>query len=549
VPGVIRVHGDAGVVVRGVRHDSRFVEPGDLFVVRRGQAHDGRAFVPQAIARGASALMMQTACVDGAVRDAFVPVPDSVPAIEVQSVAQALGHAASAVYGAPSHALSVIGITGTNGKTTSAHLVRAAVNGALQGEHCGVIGTVGCVFAGQSIGQSSHTTPEADELARVLAVMRRRGATHAVMEVSSIALELGRLEATRFRVAAFTNLTQDHLDFHGSMHAYGEAKARLFTECKPEYAVINVDDAFGEGLAKRAQCNVLRVRARVGSGDGDVVPLEAHLDGAGMRIRARVLGCEVQLCSRLLGAHNLENMMVALGVASALGLDVPSAAHAIATEPGAPGRLERCDREGDDVTVLVDYAHTPDALARVLDAVSYIVKSDGNAHVFASAASSQHGDGFSNATGAGASPSSKTSRLWCVFGCGGDRDRAKRLFMGQAAAERSDVVIVTSDNPRSESPDAIAAAVEEGLVSAGSTRVDPKGVSSIDASRIYLVELRRSEAIALAIASAKPGDVVIIAGKGHEDYQIINNVRFAFDDRAEARRALDARRHRAFESP
>jgi UDP-N-acetylmuramoyl-L-alanyl-D-glutamate--2,6-diaminopimelate ligase len=409
----------------------------------------------------------------------------------VDDPASALAYAASAVYGHPSFSLEVVGITGTNGKTTTAHLVRAAIDGALGRPACGVLGTVGHSYGDWRV-DAEHTTPEADDLARAMVQMHSHGATHVAMEVSSHALELGRARAIRFRVAALTNLTQDHLDFHRSMGSYAAAKARLFTELGPGSAVLNVDDPFGRELVGRAKAPVVRVSAHPGA-DAEVVVREARLDARGIDATVRTLHGEVHIASRLVGAHNLENLLLALGIACALELDPWRAADALSREPGAPGRLERCDEHGDDITVLVDYAHTPDALARVLDAVR-------------------------SASGA---------RLLCVFGCGGDRDPTKRGPMGEAVARRADIAIVTNDNPRTEDPGAIADAVVAGVRSAG---------------REPIVELDRRKAIDLAVRSAAEGDLVLIAGKGHEDYQIVGTSKQPFDDRTEARRALDRRR-------
>ncbi len=488
LPMRTEVVGDPAVRVRGVRHDSRSVEAGDLFVARRGETVDGARFIGDAVARGAPAVM--------AARGALMAQAFPVPVVLVDDPSVALAYAASAVYGHPSFSLEVVGITGTNGKTTTAHLVRAAIDGAVGRPSCGVLGTVGHSFGDRHVG-SEHTTPEADDIARVLADMRGRGATHAAMEISSHALELGRVRAVQIRVAALTNLTQDHLDFHGSMTAYGEAKARLFTELGPGAAVLNVDDAFGRDLVARVKAPLVRVSARPDAGPdaAEIAPREARVDAAGIDALVRTPAGDVRLRSRLVGRHNLENLLLALAIAHSLGLDLGRAADALSAEAGAPGRLERCDVAGDELTVLVDYAHTPDALTRVLEAAR-AARVEG-------------------------------SRLWCVFGCGGDRDRGKRPLMGEAGARGADVVIVTSDNPRTEDPSAIAAAVIAGARGVGG---DPLALPD------------RRQAIELAIRSAAPGDVVLIAGKGHEDYQILGTVKHPFDDRVEARRALANRR-------
>lgn len=482
IPGEPALDGDPSVRITGVHHDSRRVAPGDLFVVRRGATHDGRAFVEAAKQKGAAAILAEPGV-----------AAHGLPVLRTGDVPAALAHAAAAVYGHPAFSLDVIGITGTNGKTTTTHLVRAAVDGALGLPLCGTIGTVGHTFAGRTI-DAAHTTPEADELARVMAVMRKRGATHVAMEVSSIALSAKRVAAVRFRVAAFTNLTQDHLDYHGSIEAYAAAKMELFTTLAPGLAVVNVGDPFGAEIAKRVKCKTLRVRTAVGAGDADVVPESIEAKASGMRIAARTPSGRLELATRLVGMHNVENILVALGIVCALELDVERAAAALANEAGAPGRLERCDGPGDDVTVLVDYAHTPDALARALDAVRAVA-----------------GQG----------------KVVCVFGCGGDRDKAKRFPMGEAVGRRADVAVVTSDNPRTEDPAAIAKPVEEGVRGAGGAPI---------------VELDRAAAIARAIEGAAPGDVILIAGKGHEDYQIVGKEKRHFDDREEARTALTKRR-------
>jgi UDP-N-acetylmuramoyl-L-alanyl-D-glutamate--2,6-diaminopimelate ligase len=486
IPGNVAIAGDAGIRVSGVRHDSRSVQPGDLFVARTGQRADGVRFVSDAVARGAVAVMAAHGALDAAA--------PPVPVVFVDDVAAGLAYAAAAVYAQPSFSLEVVGITGTNGKTTTAHLVRAAVDGAIGRDTCGVLGTVGHSF-GEWSAAAEHTTPEADDVARAMDEMRSRGATHVAMEVSSHAIALGRVQAIRFRVAVLTNLTQDHLDFHGSMEAYADAKARLFTEFGPGAAVLNVDDPLGRDLASRVQAPRVRVSSLVGRPGADVSPRAAQIDARGIDALVTTPAGDVRIASRLVGRHNLDNLLLALGVASALDLDVARAAEALSRAAAPPGRLERCDGEGDDVVVVVDYAHTPDALRRVLDALRPVT----------------------------------AGRLWCVFGCGGDRDPTKRGPMGRAAALGADAVVVTSDNPRSEDPAAIAAGAVVGVRDEG---VEP------------VLELDRRRAIELAVTGAAPGDTVLIAGKGHEDYQVIGAVKYPFDDRIEARRALGSRRSR-----
>jgi UDP-N-acetylmuramoyl-L-alanyl-D-glutamate--2,6-diaminopimelate ligase len=492
--GRVEVVGDATSRVRGVRHDSRAVEPGDLFVARRGERSDGASFIAAAVARGAAAVVVE--------RGSTAAFP--VPAIVVDDANEALAFAAAAVYGHPTFSLDVVGVTGTNGKTTTTHLVRAAVDGALGGTFCGTIGTVGHALGDFRVA-AAHTTPEADEIARVAAEMLRRGASHVAMEVSSHALALGRVRAVRFRVAAFTNLTQDHLDFHGSMAAYAESKARLFTELAPGAAVINIADPAGADLARRVRAPLVRVSGEIGA-DADVVPTAVLMNERGIDATLRTPRGSVRVRSRLVGAHNVDNLALAIGIAHALDLDVARAADALVDELGAPGRLERCDTADDDIVALVDYAHTPDALARILAGMRRIA----------------HG------------------RVWCVFGAGGDRDPTKRTPMGRAVGELADVAIVTNDNPRTEDPAGIAHAVVLGI---RETPLAPLAVEDLGSgARGYIVELDRSKAIDVAISAAAPGDVVVVAGKGHEDYQLVGTERRHFDDREETRRALAARR-------
>jgi UDP-N-acetylmuramoyl-L-alanyl-D-glutamate--2,6-diaminopimelate ligase len=496
LPLAARIEGNAEARVRGVNQDSRRVEAGDLFVARAGAHADGARFVPDALARGAAAVLC----------DAKTVVSAGTPTLRVDDVPRALAFAVAAVYGHPSFALEVVGVTGTNGKTTTTHLLQRAIDGALGEARCGVVGTVGHDYRDLRI-DALHTTPEPDELARILAAMRDRGATHVAMEVSSIALSTGRVRAVRFRVAAFTNLTQDHLDFHGTMESYAAAKAELFTHLAPGFAVIHVDDPFGRELLGKVRCPVVTVSTKLGGSEpADIAPLSLSLSDKGIEGALRTPKGEIALSSPLIGAHNVENLVVALGACLALDLDLGRAALALANELGAPGRLERCEEPGDDVMVLVDYAHTPDALGRALDAVRPIA----------------HG------------------RVFCVFGCGGDRDKTKRPLMGRAAGERADVVLVTNDNPRGEAPESIAEAVVSGLHAVGVPILDAHALR--DARQGYLVELDRDRAIQAAVRSAHAGDVVLIAGKGHESYQITGNERRAFDDRAHARAALAARR-------
>ncbi|MGC4092307.1 MAG: UDP-N-acetylmuramoyl-L-alanyl-D-glutamate--2,6-diaminopimelate ligase [Polyangiaceae bacterium] len=475
-----RLEGDANTRVTGVQQDSRAVRAGDLFVARGGQRVDGARFIGDAAARGASAVLL----------DAGKSSPSpALPALFVDDLPRALAFAAEHTYGEPSRNLGLVGITGTNGKTTTAFLVEQAL--LELGKKPARLGTLGFSFAG-ALEDSALTTPEADAISRYLAQVVGRGGTHAVMEVSSVALELARVAALQFEVAAFSNLTQDHLDFHGSMQAYGAAKARLFHELAPRVSVINVDDAFGRELAASVPGRVIRVSQR---GATDVRVLESELGVHGIRAAVELGGQRFELSSRLVGAHNLDNLLLALGIVWALGAEPGEAVAALSGGVGVPGRLERCDQPGDELLVVVDYAHTPDALERALSALRPLTR----------------------------------GRLLCVFGCGGDRDPGKRPLMGEVVARAADFAVVTNDNPRTESPEQIAAAIVPPLERLGTA---------------HRVLLDRAQAIQFALDEAAPGDSVLIAGKGHEDYQIFGSEKRPFDDREQAKLALAARRGR-----
>ena len=490
-----RVIGDGATRVRGIRHDSRAVEPGDLFVAiskeAAGAGRDGTQFIEDARKRGASAVLAD--------RELALSVPQLVTSDTLLSLASI----ARELYGDPTTAMSVVGVTGTNGKTTVAYLVESILREASQ--RPAVIGTVN-VRGPAGERPTLHTTPMADDLMRHARWAVDTGATHLVLEVSSHGLAMRRADGVHFSVAAFTNLTQDHLDYHGDFASYGAAKRRLFVDLKPERAVINIDDAFGNELARSVRCPVLRC-STAGAAAAELRVIDRVSDANGIRARVATPQGEALLKSPLVGDHNLDNLLVALGVGLQLSLPLPKILEALTRAAGAPGRLERVTMEGagQEPAVFVDYAHTPDALERVLRALRPVTK----------------------------------GRLWVVFGCGGDRDRTKRPLMGRASAELGDVAIATSDNPRSESPAAILADIEPGLRAAG---VEPLEVEQLTAAkRGYLMQEDRRIAIELAIRNAAPEDVVLIAGKGHEKYQIIGTRKDAFDDCEEARQALARR--------
>jgi UDP-N-acetylmuramoyl-L-alanyl-D-glutamate--2,6-diaminopimelate ligase len=485
--GAASVLGDPTTRVRDVRHDSRAVEPGDLFVVRRGLKNDGRAFLADALTRGAAAV----ACEE--------PLALPVPVLVVADPEAALGPLSSLVWGHPTWGLDVVGITGTNGKTTTAWLVEHALRET--GARPGLLGTVEHRFEDRR-WPALHTTPEADDLARRLGAMRALGATHAVMEVSSHALVMKRVVAVQFTVAALTNVTQDHLDYHGTFEAYADAKRSLFLAYGPGRAVLNVDDPVGAELAlglegaMTVSARGAPARLRVVEGGATATGVDAVVETSAGRLPLR---------SPLVGAHNVENLLVALGVLRALGRSWPDALRALEGARGAPGRLERVTLAQATLpfSVLVDYAHTPDALERVLTTLR----------------------------------STTPGRLLCVFGCGGDRDPSKRAPMGRAVGRAADLAWLTTDNPRGEDPGRIAADAAVGLREAGMRETS----GTPDGRGWFFVELDRRKAIRRAVAEVQPGDVLLLAGKGHETYQEVRGVRTPFDDREEARGALRQR--------
>jgi len=484
----------AALEVRALAVDSRRVTPGALFAALPGVNADGTQFAAQAVGRGAVAVLVSRAVDAGA------------PVVIAQNPRRAFSIAASRFHGEPSRRLSLFGITGTNGKTTTAYLVEQL--SAARGLGTGLIGTVECRWPGGRLS-ATHTTPESHDLQALLRKMLEAGAQVVAMEVSSHALSQERAAGCTFAGAAFTNLTRDHLDYHGTLDAYFDAKAKLFRELLPKGApaVLNFDDARVAALAKELPFSL--GFSLQGAPGAALTAENVKSTLAGLRFRLRTAAplapqlAEIE--SPLIGAPNAENLLAAIGLLLGSGVPLNQIVGVVPEAAGAPGRLERVP-DPDGRVVLVDYAHTDDALARVLDAVR---------------------------KAAGDSP-----RLICVFGCGGDRDRGKRPLMGRAAAERANLVIATSDNPRTEDPLAILAEVEPGLRQGGKQQLDPRHARS--GLPGYCIVPDRREAIELALRSAKPGDAVLIAGKGHEDFQIVGTEKRPFDDRAEALRALQS---------
>jgi UDP-N-acetylmuramoyl-L-alanyl-D-glutamate--2,6-diaminopimelate ligase len=464
----VTVVGERERWIAAIEVDSRRVGPGALFVALPGAHTDGHRFVADAIAKGAAAVVVERA-VDPA-RGATV--------VQVGSARRALSALAAAFFADPSQTLDVIGVTGTNGKTTTTHLIAAVLDAA--GSPCGIVGTVGAEFAGER-WPLENTTPLPPELHGSLARMRRAGARAAAMEVSSHALTLDRVDDVRFRVAVLTNVTRDHLDFHLTPEAYAAAKRRLFALAP--FCVLNSDDPYGARWARELGREG-RTVVTYGSADAMLVPSEIVVEAEITRFVLDGRRFELPLAGRF----NVQNALAAVGVARCLGIDDATAARALAGVGRIPGRMERISAGG--IAIVVDYAHTPDALESALTAL--------------------------RETTGGA--------LAIVFGCGGDRDRGKRAQMGAVAARFADRLYVTSDNPRGEDPQSIADAIVGGI---GSSK--------------RVVELDRRRAIERAVAEASPGDVVLVAGKGHETYQIVGDRVLPFDDAAIAREVLAAR--------
>jgi UDP-N-acetylmuramoyl-L-alanyl-D-glutamate--2,6-diaminopimelate ligase len=478
--------------VRDIAHDSRKVKPGSLFVAVRGFHSDGHQFISQAIKQGATAIVAE--------KKVRPPVPADMPLLIVDDSRRALALLANAFFGHPSRRLKLIGITGTNGKTTTTHLVKSIIEAA--GHTAGLIGTID-YRVGDKVYPAPNTTPESLELQRLLSEMVGLGASHCVMEVSSHALALNRIEGCEFAVAGFTNLTQDHLDFHKNMDAYFQAKLRLFTGLTPEaWAVVNSDDARGVEIVRNTRARVITTGYGELANVRPVGTIRHNMNG--LMFDAASPAGTIPVESSLVGRYNIYNILTAIGIGAALGIGADMIARGIKKMKAVPGRMEQVD-EGQPFGVVVDYAHTEDALVRLLESVREV-----------------------------------TARcIITVFGCGGDRDKTKRPRMGAAAIAGSDIVIITSDNPRTEDPLSIIRDIELGLVDRGvkksakdTTKQVPPGMKP------YYVIPGRHEAVAVAIGLAKPGDVVVLAGKGHEDYQIIGEKKMHFDDREVAREEI-----------
>jgi UDP-N-acetylmuramoyl-L-alanyl-D-glutamate--2,6-diaminopimelate ligase len=479
--GIADTPGVGDIVVSGLTLDSRQVRPGDAFFALRGTREHGIAFARGAVERGARVVLAEApvAHVEGI----------DVPVLWVDGLHGKVSEIASRFFGRPSESLRVIGVTGTNGKTSTVQLLAQALE--YLGHRAATIGTLGAGLHGR-IREGERTTPDAINVQGLLAAFRDEGATHVAMEVSSHALEQGRVAAVAFDVAAFTNLTRDHLDYHGSMEAYGEAKAKLFAWPTLAAAAINVDDAFGRTLAQRLPPEVRALRLSAESrADADVRATHIVTSAEGLAFDVQTPWGSHAIRSRLLGRFNVANLLAVIACLGALGTPFDRIVEAVGVLEPINGRMNRLGGVSGLPLVVVDYAHTPDALEQALAALR------------------AHCEG----------------RLICVFGCGGERDAGKRPQMGAIAERLADRIIVTDDNPRGEDGDVIVAQIVAGL-----RQPD-----------MAAVERDRAKAIALALSSAQPGDVVLIAGKGHETYQEGAHGKRPFDDLAVARQALEVR--------
>ncbi|MCG6908977.1 MAG: UDP-N-acetylmuramoyl-L-alanyl-D-glutamate--2,6-diaminopimelate ligase [Deltaproteobacteria bacterium] len=474
--------------IGSIHYDSRQVAPGGLFVAIRGMVSDGHDFIGDALEKGAAAIVVQK------------PVKVDIPCYRVADTRKALAALADRFYDHPSRKLVVAGITGTNGKTTTTFIVERMLQSS--GFNVGVIGTVNYRY-NQKVFDNPVTTPESLDLQRILAEMLAERVSHVIMEVSSHAIDLDRIFKCAIDVGAFTNLTQDHLDYHLEMQSYWKCKKRLFTEhLNPDdgVAVVNVDDERGRELVRELSCPCITV----GNGPAAMVrPLSTDLGIQGIEGVIRTPAGEFGYRSKLTGHFNLANILCAVGIGVALNVAPEALKAGIENLPAVPGRLQRVPGPVDR-HVYVDYAHTPDALENVLQALKAL----------------GHG------------------RLICVFGCGGNRDRAKRSMMGEISGRLSDLTIVTSDNPRLEEPAAIIDDILPGLKTVCRREYNPGQIRNGWQTGGYLVEPDRRSAIRLGIEASAPGDIVLIAGKGHETYQIVGKRTLPFDDMQEAQEAL-----------
>lgn len=484
IKGIYNIDGNENVQITGISSDSRDIKAGDLFVCISGVHVDGAAFAAQAVEKGAVAVLTTK----------HLNLPSKATQIMVPEIHHALEDMVPYFYDYPGKKMRMIGVTGTNGKTTTTHIIAHILRAA--GYHVGIIGTIHALIDDEEL-PIHNTTPDVVELQKFLALMYEKGMTHVVMEVSSHALDLQRVAGIEFDTAVFTNLTQDHLDFHHTMENYVAAKAKLFKSLSMEHhckdnktAIVNVDDPWAGHILKACQCKVLTYG----------VEGEADLKGSNLKVELKKSAFDVtgpfgsvHLNMNITGLFNVYNTLAAIGAAHAEGIDTETIDKAIQTFHSVAGRFELVEA-GQDFAIVVDYSHTPDSLEKALTTARAM----------------------------------NPNRILAVFGCGGDRDRTKRPIMGKIAAENADIPIVTSDNPRSENPDAIVAEVEVGVK------------QGLKEGQHHEVIVDRRSAIRRAVELAQTGDIIVIAGKGHETYQILNDGTIHFDDREEARNAVTA---------
>ncbi|MEK6194898.1 MAG: UDP-N-acetylmuramoyl-L-alanyl-D-glutamate--2,6-diaminopimelate ligase [Deltaproteobacteria bacterium] len=479
--------------IGSIHYDSRDVLPNGLFVAIKGLQFDGHDYIDDAIQRGAKAIVAQ------------YPLSADIPVFRVSDTRKALASLADAFFDHPSQELTLVGITGTNGKTTTAYILESILKKS--GFNVGVIGTINYRY-NQKEFDNPVTTPESLDLQRILRDMKTHGVSHVVMEVSSHAIDLNRIFRCDIDVAVFTNLSQDHLDYHRDMQSYWDCKKRLFTEylvqgrdSHTKAAVINADSSQGRELIEEVSCPSVAVGH---AKKNQIHPLVVDMGLRGISGTIEISGHTFPFQSKLAGRHNLENILCAAGAAAALDVSPQSIQAGIETISAVPGRLQRVPGPADR-PIFVDYAHTPDALENVLQALQAL----------------------------------KPDRLICVFGCGGDRDKAKRPMMGEISGRLSDLTIVTSDNPRMEKPAAIIADILPGLKTVCSLEYLPGELQNGWQKKGFLVEPDRKQAIQLGIQASKAGDIVVIAGKGHETYQIVGDRTLSFSDVEEALRVIE----------
>jgi UDP-N-acetylmuramoyl-L-alanyl-D-glutamate--2,6-diaminopimelate ligase len=475
-----KAEGDVRTEITGLEIDSRKVKPGDVFICLPGFTVDGHDFAAKAVAQGAVAIVAQR------------PVNVNVPVVYVPDTKRAMAVLADRFYGQPTHEMKVIGVTGTNGKTTTTHLIERILREA--GHPTGIIGTIE-MRMGDEVREVKNTTPEALDLHKAFRWMKDRGAEYAAIEVSSHALDMGRVRGVRFTSAVFTNLTQDHLDYHKTMENYLQAKGLLFSQLGNEYdkermkyAVLNADDPASETFARITPAQVITYGIH---NEADVHARDISITARGTRVTLDTFAGSIDLTLRIIGNFNVYNVLAATAVCLLEGISLEQMKRTLEKVEGVRGRFERVDA-GQEYTVLVDYAHTPDSLENVLKTIREFAE----------------------------------GKVYCIVGCGGDRDRTKRPIMASIAARYADVAVITSDNPRSEEPQAIIDEMVAGLIADG-----------VSEDR-YFTMVDRREAIRETIHRAQPNDVVLIAGKGHETYQILKDKTIHFDDKEEAYKAI-----------